>query len=376
MSDTELSALIGQIYDTTFDPDRWPGVLANIVGFMDGKTGALVSQGVGGKHVNFHYSWGEDPKYTELYRTTYARLNPAVVPVALSVKSGEICSLSMMIPFGEFLKSRFYKEWAQPQGYGDVTTVIIEKAADGFAHLGVSYDLANSPVGDELRRKMALLAPHVCRAVAISKLVELSKIEAALLADTVDSLDAAVFLVREDGRLGHANGSGRALLAQGVLFRENNGVISAVNPEARAAVSASLAAAASGDAGMTNRKVAIPLTSRDGERYVCHIMSLAAGARSGARARYDTAVAMFVHKASVERPTMIEAVAAHFKLTPAELRVMFAIIEVGGTPEVAKMLGTSIDTVKTHLKRIFAKTETRRQADLVKLVVGYMNPLI
>lgn len=73
---------------------------------------------------------------------------------------------------------------------------------------------------------------------------------------------------------------------------------------------------------------------------------------------------------------MIEAIATQFKLTPSELRVFFAIVEVGGAAQVARVLGISPDTVKTHLKRIFAKTGTNRQADLVKLVVGYMNPLI
>ena len=56
--------------------------------------------------------------------------------------------------------------------------------------------------------------------------------------------------------------------------------------------------------------------------------------------------------------------------------MLFAIIEVGGVPQVAAVLGVSEDTVKTHLKRVFAKTDTKRQADLVKLIAGYANPLI
>jgi hypothetical protein len=31
--------------------------------------------------------------------------------------------------------------------------------------------------------------------------------------------------------------------------------------------------------------------------------------------------------------------------------------------------------VKTHLQHVFEKTDTNRQADLVKLVAGYMSPL-
>jgi DNA-binding CsgD family transcriptional regulator len=32
--------------------------------------------------------------------------------------------------------------------------------------------------------------------------------------------------------------------------------------------------------------------------------------------------------------------------------------------------------VTTHLPRLFAKTGTERQADLVKLVAGYASPLV
>jgi DNA-binding CsgD family transcriptional regulator len=39
-------------------------------------------------------------------------------------------------------------------------------------------------------------------------------------------------------------------------------------------------------------------------------------------------------------------------------------------------LGTAESTVKTHLHHVFTKTGTRRQADLVKLVAGFSNPLV
>jgi DNA-binding CsgD family transcriptional regulator len=63
-------------------------------------------------------------------------------------------------------------------------------------------------------------------------------------------------------------------------------------------------------------------------------------------------------------------------LTPAELRVLFAIIEVGNVPEVAAVLGLSQSTVKTYLHRLFEKTGTHRQAELVKLVAGYSHAVL
>jgi DNA-binding CsgD family transcriptional regulator len=64
-----------------------------------------------------------------------------------------------------------------------------------------------------------------------------------------------------------------------------------------------------------------------------------------------------------------------FRLTPSELRVLLAIVQVGGVPEVANALGVAETTIKTHLSRLFEKTGATRQADLVKLFAGYATPL-
>ena len=71
-----------------------------------------------------------------------------------------------------------------------------------------------------------------------------------------------------------------------------------------------------------------------------------------------------------------EVIAGLYNLTPSELRVLLAIVEVGGVAETARALGVAEATVKTHLHRLFGKTGASRQADLVKLVAGFSNPLV
>jgi DNA-binding CsgD family transcriptional regulator len=105
------------------------------------------------------------------------------------------------------------------------------------------------------------------------------------------------------------------------------------------------------------------------------VLPLTSGARRRAGASYAAAAAMFVHKAALDTPSPPEVIAKAFKLTPSELRVLLAIVKVGGAPEVAEAIGVAENTVKFHLKHLFEKTGTRRQADLVKLVAGFANPL-
>ena len=125
------------------------------------------------------------------------------------------------------------------------------------------------------------------------------------------------------------------------------------------------------------RGIAIPLVDRNGDRYVAHILPLTSGARRKAALSSRAGVAVFVHKTVVGGVLPLEAIARQFHLTAAELRVLVAVVEVGGSvPEIAGVLGISEPTVKTHLRRLFEKTDARRQTDLVRLVAGYSNPLI
>jgi DNA-binding CsgD family transcriptional regulator len=85
---------------------------------------------------------------------------------------------------------------------------------------------------------------------------------------------------------------------------------------------------------------------------------------------------VFVHKAALDSPPPQAVLAKLYKLTPTELRVLLGIVQVGGVPEVAEVLGIAETTVRTHLQQLFAKTGTKRQADLVKVVARYTNPLV
>ena len=82
-------------------------------------------------------------------------------------------------------------------------------------------------------------------------------------------------------------------------------------------------------------------------------------------------LALFIRPATLASVATPELIAKAYRLTPTELRVLLAIVEIGGAPEVADALGIAESTVKFHLRRLFAKTGARRQADLVKLVAGF-----
>jgi DNA-binding CsgD family transcriptional regulator len=222
-----------------------------------------------------------------------------------------------------------------------------------------------------MRQRFELITPHVRRSMLIGKVIDLHRVEAAALADALDELASGMFIVDSSGRIIHANLAAHRLIAEGDVLRASNGRLSAFEAKGGRNLLEVFAAAQAGDAAVGKGGIAVPLTARTGERYLAHVLPLTSGARRKAGVSYSATAAVFVRKAGLDLPSPPEAVASEFKLTPAEVRVLFAIVQIGGVPEVAPVLGVSEQTVKSHLHKLYEKTATRRQADLVKLVASY-----
>jgi DNA-binding CsgD family transcriptional regulator len=371
-----FSALIGDIYDASVDPTRWSAVLLKLRDFVGGSCASIFSKDATTKSLNVHYDCGGlDPHYKQLYFEKYHAVDPSTTAHVLAGIEQPISTIDIM-PHEDFSDTRFYREWGAPQGLVDFVAAVLDKTATGAALFGVFRSKEHGVVDDETRWRMRQVVPHIRRAVTIGRVIELKTAEAATFTDTLDGLRAGMFLVDGEGRIVHVNASGYAMLAEGTVLRAAGNKLIAVEPNAALALNEVFAVAGAGDAAVGIKGIAVPLTCVAGECYTAHVLPLSAGARKSAGARYAAVAAVFVRKAEVAAPSLPEVIAKHYGLTPTELRVLLAIVQVGGVPETAEALGIGEATVKTHLHRVFSKTVTSRQADLVKLVAGFANPLI
>jgi DNA-binding CsgD family transcriptional regulator len=376
MDETEqLSTLIGDIYDAALEPPLWTDVLGKAARFVGGPAAALFSKDAASKTGGVAYDYGIEPRYRQLYFDQYIKLDPATTGHFFA-KIEEPMATADLMPYDDFLETRFYKEWAQPQSLMDMLSSVLDKSATSVALFGVFRHERDGVVDDEMRRRMRLIVPHIRRAVLIAKVIDLSKVEASTFADTLDGLSAGMFLVDRGARIVHANAAGHVILATGDFLRAAAGRLVARDPQTDRTLCDIFTAAGNGDAAIGIKGIALPLTARDGQRHVAHVLPLTSGARRRAGAAYAATTALFVHRAALETPSPPEAIAKAYKLTPTELRILLAVVEVGGVPEVAEALGIAEGTVKTHLHHLFEKTNTTRQAELVKLVAGYSNPLL
>jgi len=364
------SELIESIYDAGLHPELWSDVVVMLNDFIGSQACGLISKDTVSKSGATHYYCGVDPHYIQLYSETYSRYDP----LARLPRYGEVRNIPDLVNFDEYRRGRFYQEWLRPQGCVDVANVVLEQSKSPCPML-MTVIPGREMLDAEQRARMQFLVPHASRALMINRAIERKQQRATALADIVDRLNAGVILLDSACRIVHSNPAGETILAADDVLRSIAGRLVTRSSEANLVLRnifrdpGEVAVAAS-----EGRK--IPLTSHDGSYYVAHVIALPSLLRDGARDRSSAIGALLVWKAELDSSACAGLVDRAFELTPAELRVLQSIVEVGGVPETATALGIAETTVKTHLHRVFAKTGVSRQADLVKLAAGFSNPLL
>ena len=374
MDQTEqLSELVGDIYDAALDSSLWNEVVGKAARFVGGSAAAIFSKSPIEGNGDVHYECGIDPHYRRLYFEKYVKLDPATTGHYFA-DIGDPIAVEDLMPYPEFLETRFYKEWVRPQGIVDFVSAVLDKSVTSAALFGVFRHERDGIVDDEARRRMRLIVPHIRRAVLVGRVLELRSAEAATFADTLDGLSAGMCLVDAAGHIVHANAAFHAILGAGDFLSVAGGRLVASDEKIDQTLRQLFAAASGGDAAIETQGIALPLRAQDGTRYVAHLLPLTSGARRLAGTAYAATAALFIRRAAALALSAPEIIGRAYKLTPTELRVLLAIVDVGGVPEVAVALGVAETTVKTHLGRVFVKTGAGRQADLVKIVAGFATP--
>jgi DNA-binding CsgD family transcriptional regulator/PAS domain-containing protein len=365
-----LSELIGNIYDAALDPKLWTRALEHTCAFVGGSSALLHWRDVARESAAALHRFNDDPYYARLYFEKYWSMNP-VFPAATFVEPGIIYTPSEIVSQAELVKTRFYKEWMKPQGIVGCVATNLEKGATSSTVLTIRRNEELGIVDGGMRHRAALVVPHFQRAASIGRLFDQSRAAQAVLAETLENVEAGVFLVGPNGHIVFANAIGRVLLDEGTLLRERRSSLAAVVPEAHRMLRDIFVAAEGGDVSVGRRGVSIPLSASPHARWFAHVLPLTSGDRQRTGALYSAVAAVFVRKTSPASPPPLETLAKQYKLTASEVRVLDAVMKVSGIRALADLLGLTQATVKTHLHNLFRKTGVARQSELVKLIAGF-----
>lgn len=373
LSSEVLCSIIGDIYDCVLDPDGWAEVMIRITGAVDAAYTTIALASTAGNQGRFAAQSPWDPEQMRVLQEDYDfDTIPGLKAAVVGDVDSPVATLSQMSE-AELQQTPFFQNWAKPQGLREGCITKFVHTPDRIGLMGCTTRATREAISAKEQRFLALLSPHLRRASLIGDLLDQARVTANLYRQALDHLAVPVVLTGAHGTILHANGAAeRMFSAQGPIL-SRNGVLQVQNPAVARALLEAIASAASADFLLGSRGIGLPVSALGQPPAVAYVLPLSEGT---ARAAVQPAcAAVFVSTTTSSSPLPEAVLTTLFDLTPAEARVLLRIGSGLSASKSAVSLGIGENTLKTHLNRIFAKTGTRRQADLVKLVSDMGTPL-
>lgn len=369
----QLSSIIGDIYDCVLDSDGWVSVLNRITQATNSAYTTIALASTKDSHARFaaHSTW--DTEQLRVLQHEYGFQDiPGLMPAVVGELDMPLTTLSCLSE-PELRATRFYRDWAGPQGLREACIVKFVDTSDRLGLLGTTTYANRDVISGAEQRFMAFLSPHLRRAALIGDLLDQARLTAQFYRETLNALATPVAITDAEGRLLFANSSAERLLSAETPILTRNGILQPQNPGTSGALSTAIAAACQADVTLGARGIGLPISMPGEAPAVAYVLPLTPGT---ARAAFRPArAAVFVSTMISTTPVPEAVLITLFDLTPAEARVLRTIGGGVGAASTAKTLGIGENTLKTHLNRIYAKTGTSRQQDLVKLIADIEAPL-
>jgi len=365
--------LIGSIYDCALDPSRWDETLADVKGALDCHTSALSLMDRCHHRFLLNKNVGFEPHELEQV-AKYVPEMVAILGQALaswpSLDEPHVDSRHLSTAYIE--TSPLFQEWVRRIGVVDVMQFFLMHTPMHLSLLSVSRNERQGLITEREIELGKLLLPHLRRAVAISKVLDIRTIAGARMAEALDALRCAVVLTNEHGTILHTNRAAEQMLRDGGPIQSAQGVLQATAPSAASELHSALALAARNEAGIGKTGLAIRLTQADVPPIFAHVLPLT-GSDFRTRLQPAAVAAVFIG-APPDAQDGAHTVAAAFGLTPAETKILASLFAGRTLAETAATLGIAGTTAKTHLEHIFLKTAVTRQAELMRLWTGLISP--
>jgi DNA-binding CsgD family transcriptional regulator len=368
---------IGSIYDCAANPELWPDALSSIrdavggayalVGFVDR------SELVYGKPpftVRRNSTWDESwlLKLEAILNTL--PYGGGMYDTGVDVAWTQLTRMDET----EFHTSEFYKFWVQPQGLRDTINTPYLHRANMTGMLSVPSYNTREPYGESDTRLIEKLTPHVRRAMMINDLTDKGKLAMTLYRQVLDALSVAVFVVGLGRRLVFTNASGDAMLSNGNALNLSQGTLQAKRIAGHpSALDDAIDGALKGDVAIGISGIGVPLIGNNGERLAAYVLPIAGKDVRGAMGLGHCAV--FVASRREQQPMAMEILRTMFDLTVMETRVALLLAQGQGPQAIADGLKLSVNTVRSHLKHAYAKTETADQTSLSALIHSVLPPI-
>ena len=350
------AALIDRIYECSFVPELWPGVLDDIAGLIDAQGGLMFA--VRDKVLNW---------------TSSARLNAVFEAY---VKDGwfarcdrRVCLFNRSDPTflvehdfwsdHELETNPIYRDFFRPHGLGwSAGTALLMPTGDRVV-FSIERAYQRGPIEEGAVTLLNSLRSHLARAAMISSRMDLQNAKSA--ADMLAIIGLPAVILDEDGVAIAANMLMNEQPERVPWHAHERFVFN--DPHANDLLRAALPGLDQPDKSPVQ---SFPLRAADGRAaMVIHVVPI----RRSALDIFGRSYALLIMTpVTARRSPPVELLRSMFDLTPSEARVARSLATGDSLDDIAASGGVSRNTVRCQLQHVLEKTGCSRQAEVTALL--------
>lgn len=364
--------LIENIYDAAMAPEKWQQVMSGLADTLGTKSALLREVNYTSGSVGLYKTYGFDPTFTKAYREHFVHLD-YFAPALMREPVGKISTGDQEVPWEQQRDTEFCNDYLLAQKSRYCLGITLARQHDYHLLFALQRTQQQGDFTADDLPLLRLLAPHMTRAMVIHRHMLAVTTQQQWALSALDKLKIGVLLLDERGKPGFINQKAEQLMSAGCGLSVNRDTLSLTNTFESARLERLIANAAMAASGfMCNAGGSLRTNSLSGESLIIQVIPLPRESeRSWGLAFPSGCVAVFVSTSGATH-LRVESLSSLYGLTLAEAKLASLLAHGLSLEQAASTSGISIQTVRSQLKAVFAKTHVSRQAELVARLLADM----
>ncbi|MFP5462760.1 MAG: helix-turn-helix transcriptional regulator [Gammaproteobacteria bacterium] len=365
-------AVVADIYRAASGAGAWGAVLEAISD--DLKLRALQIIGVDKRDASLVFSLeGGNAPFTSKadYVRSYHAINPRIPP-SLGLKPGEWLHDHELFDEDFVATNRFYQEFLIPSGARHVSATKLMDEDDSAILMGAVRGVDQHPLSQQELALLDRYRTHLASALDIWRRNRRSIVAPPAGRSVIARMPAPILLLDGQRMLQYANPAAHALLGERTHLQIHEGYLRCRRPDDDQRLTEALLAlnlhGNEVDSRQRAERVVLRIRSASGTSIQLVILSRLPPDPTLAVLGHASLAMAVLHQLDVRRHLDPAILVEAFGLTSAEAQVARLLAEGHSMQDIASQRGVSLETVRSQVRAVFAKTDTRRQPDLVRLL--------
>jgi DNA-binding CsgD family transcriptional regulator len=364
-----LLDLVGKIYEAAEAPQFWPRLLEQLADALRGATAILMyfdlAEGKGGISESIRF----DPDGQRLYNTHYNAMDLWAEGGRDRLGTAFVATGQELCPEDGLVRSDFYNEFCRSQKLHHLITSTFPFDGGCVGVVSTFRPPGADAFSERETRFLQTLTPHFRRAFQLHRRLAVAESQQKAGCEALNALPQGVAIVNQLGEALWINQAAEAIFHQNDgLSLDSQGVRAdrrAQTVELRKVIHDACDAAQGRGAGSGGAMhIERPSMQRPYYLLALPLPSTAAVALNG-----RPAAILFITDPEAEAESNESILSRIFGLTSAEARLAAWLMRGYSIQDCCDQLQVSRNTARSQLQRIFEKTNTSRQGELIRLLL-------